>query len=145
MRAICPLWANSGHVPRRFASVGPNRPMTLALHRLSASTASLHVAPLFPRVAQSYANPSIRAMAGPGRLVEPDVRFGSKADMCGATDDVRFTPESDCESEIPQKAMSALPPCSAMSNVCFGPKADMILGTSTGGVLYVQTAATENG
>jgi len=26
-----------------------------------------------------------------------DVRFGSKADMCGATRDVRFTPESDIE------------------------------------------------
>src|SRR5262245_40524457 len=43
-------------------------------------------------------------------LVKPDVRFGSKADMCNATNDVRFTPNSDRESEIPQKAMSALPP-----------------------------------
>ena len=30
-----------------------------------------------------------------GRL---DVRFGSLADICSATDDVRFTPESDRES-----------------------------------------------
>jgi len=40
----------------------------------------------------------------------PDVRFGSKADICAAKSDVRFTPNSDRESEIPQKAMSALPP-----------------------------------
>jgi hypothetical protein len=39
-----------------------------------------------------------------------DVRFGSKADICAATSHVRFTPNSDRESEIPQKAMSALPP-----------------------------------
>ena len=38
-----------------------------------------------------------------------DVRFGSKADMCGAKQNVRFTPNSDRESEFPQKAMSALP------------------------------------
>src|SRR5262249_54893844 len=40
-----------------------------------------------------------------------DVRFGSKADMCGATWDVRYTPNSDRESGLPQTAMSALPPC----------------------------------
>src|SRR5215469_2898108 len=38
------------------------------------------------------------------------VRFGSKADMCAAKRHVCFTPNSDRESEIPQKAMSALPP-----------------------------------
>jgi hypothetical protein len=38
------------------------------------------------------------------------VRFGSKADIRGAATHVRFTPNSDRESEIPQKAMSALPP-----------------------------------
>src|SRR5262249_57191421 len=58
-----------------------------------------------------------------------DVRFGSKADICGATRHVRFTPNSDRESEIPQKAMSALPPkadlCSALAHVCFGPIADI--------------------
>jgi hypothetical protein len=37
------------------------------------------------------------------------VRFGSKADMCGANRYVRFSPESDRESRHPQKAMSALP------------------------------------
>jgi len=34
--------------------------------------------------------------------VQPNVRFGSKADMCAATSHVRFTPNSDRESEIPQ-------------------------------------------
>jgi hypothetical protein len=59
---------------------------------------------------------------------EGDVRFGSKADICAAKTHVRFTPNSDRESEIPQNVMSALPPkadmCSALAHVCFGPKAD---------------------
>ena len=38
-----------------------------------------------------------------------DVRFGSKADICGATSHVRFTPDSDRESGLSQKVMSALP------------------------------------
>jgi hypothetical protein len=38
------------------------------------------------------------------------VRSGSKADMCTAKRHVRFTPNSDRESEIPQKAMFALAP-----------------------------------
>jgi len=58
-----------------------------------------------------------------------DVRFGSKADMCSALDDVRFTPNSDRESGLPQTVMSALPPkadmCSAKRNVGYGPIADM--------------------
>ena len=58
-----------------------------------------------------------------------DVRFGSKADMCSAKGDVRFTPNSDRESGFPQQATSALPPkadmCSALAHVCFGPKADI--------------------
>jgi hypothetical protein len=41
-------------------------------------------------------------------LIRPDVRFGSKADICAAKSDVRFTPNCDRESEIPQKFMSAL-------------------------------------
>jgi len=49
--------------------------------------------------------------------------------MCGARAHVRFTPNSDRESEIPQKAMSALPPkadmCGAARDVRFGPKADI--------------------
>jgi len=57
------------------------------------------------------------------------VRFWSKADMCAAKRHVCFTPNSDRESEIPQKAMSALPlkadMCGANSNVRFGPIADI--------------------
>jgi hypothetical protein len=58
------------------------------------------------------------------------VRFGSKADMCAAKSDVRFTPNSDRESGFPQKVMSALPPkadmCGALADVCFGPIADIV-------------------
>ena len=58
-----------------------------------------------------------------------DVRFGSKADICGATSHVRFTPESDRESEFLRKVMSALPPkadmCGATKDVRYGTKADM--------------------
>src|SRR5262249_21995225 len=70
------------------------------------------------------------------RLVKgwPDVRFGSKADICAAISHVRFTPNSDRESEIPQKAMSALPPkadmCGALVHVCFGPIADIFTDLS---------------
>jgi hypothetical protein len=60
-----------------------------------------------------------------------DVRFGSKADICGATDHVRFTPNSDRKSGFLHKVMSALPlkadMCAATSNVGFGPKADITL------------------
>jgi hypothetical protein len=58
-----------------------------------------------------------------------NVRFGSKADMCSARRRVRFTPNSDRESVLPQKVMSALPPkadmCGAPAHVCFVPIADM--------------------
>jgi hypothetical protein len=51
-----------------------------------------------------------------------DVRFGSKADICAATRNVRFTPNSDRESGLRQTAMSALPPkadmCGARGDVC---------------------------
>src|SRR5262249_13107718 len=64
-----------------------------------------------------------------------DVRFGSEADMCAAKRDVRFTPNSDRESEIPQKAMSALAPkadmCSAIVHVRFGPIADSCTATNS--------------
>src|SRR5262245_42742151 len=49
--------------------------------------------------------------------------------MCVATSDACFTPDSDRESGHPRKAMSALPPkadiCSANTDVCYGPIADM--------------------
>jgi hypothetical protein len=44
-----------------------------------------------------------------------NVRFGSKADMCGAKGDVRFIPNSDRESGFLHKIMSALPPKADMS------------------------------
>jgi hypothetical protein len=54
-----------------------------------------------------------------------DVRFGSEADISAAISDVRFTPNSDRESGLPQKVMSALPPkadiCGATRDVRFGP------------------------
>jgi hypothetical protein len=56
------------------------------------------------------------------------VRFGSKADICAANGDIRFTLYSDRKSGYPHKVMSALPPkadmCSATRDVRFGPKAD---------------------
>jgi|SoiMetStandDraft_5_1073268.scaffolds.fasta_scaffold162593_1 hypothetical protein len=62
-------------------------------------------------------------------LSRRNVRFGSKADICGATAHVRFTPNSDRESGFPHKVMSALHPkadmCSALAHVCFGPIADI--------------------
>jgi hypothetical protein len=53
---------------------------------------------------------AVHTRLGKGPL---DVRFGSKADICGATRHVRFTPNCDRESEFPhtfavQLAMSAL-------------------------------------
>ena len=51
-----------------------------------------------------------------------NVRFGSQADICAAKSDVRSTPNSDRESGLPQKVMSAFPPkadvCGATSDVC---------------------------
>jgi hypothetical protein len=39
-----------------------------------------------------------------------NVRFGSLAEICSAKGHVRFTPNSDRESEFPQTVMSALLP-----------------------------------
>src|SRR5262249_39636214 len=56
------------------------------------------------------------------------VRFGSKADICGATSHVRFIPNCDRKSGYLRFVMSALPPradmCSALAHVRFGPIAD---------------------
>src|SRR5262245_13007606 len=50
-------------------------------------------------------------LAWTGRLeVAVDVRFGSKADICSAQTNVRFTPNSDRESGHHHGFMSALPP-----------------------------------
>jgi len=50
-----------------------------------------------------------------------NVRFGSQADICAAKSDVRFAPNSDCESGHPQPVTSALP-----ARMC-GAKADVAL------------------
>ena len=57
------------------------------------------------------------------------VRFGSEADARTAKSDVRFAPDSDRKSGLPQKVMSASPPradmCAALANVYYGPQADI--------------------
>jgi hypothetical protein len=58
------------------------------------------------------------------------VRFGSKADICGAKRHVRFAPNSDRETGFPQKVMSALTQSGHVQRVayvCFGPEADIRL------------------
>src|SRR5262245_38459142 len=47
-------------------------------------------------------------VAGQTRPVKgcPDVRFGSKADICAAKSDVRYYPNRDRESGFPQTVMS---------------------------------------
>jgi hypothetical protein len=57
---------------------------------------------------------------------KPNVRFGSKADMCNAPAYVRFAPDSDRKSGhaamvMPLKADIR----SAQTHVSFGPKADI--------------------
>jgi hypothetical protein len=42
------------------------------------------------------------------RHCKSNVRFGSKADICAAKFDVRFAPNSDRESGLSRKAMSAI-------------------------------------
>src|SRR5262249_42201520 len=85
-----------------------------------------------PREAEDYILPYRRLRAGCAtqQIAWLDVRFGSKADICSAKRHVRFTPNSDRESEFPQRAMSALPPkadmCSAADHVRFGPIADIV-------------------
>jgi hypothetical protein len=76
-----------------------------------------------PRTAQHRARYLNLALAG------GHVRLGSKADICGAKGDVRFTPNGDRESGFPQNVMSALPlkadMCVAARDVGFGPIADI--------------------
>src|SRR5262245_7598007 len=63
--------------------------------------------------------------------------------MCVAKSDVRFTPDSDRESEFSQKGMSALPPkadmCSANTDVRFGPKADIACTNDRVAVKFVKS------
>jgi hypothetical protein len=56
--------------------------------------------------------PPFRALAV---FATTDVRFGSKADICGAKSHVRFTPESDIKCDrwgCPLRAKSGLMQCS---------------------------------
>jgi len=55
-------------------------------------------------------------------MTKPNVRFGSKADMCAANNDVRFTPYSDRKSRYAENG-----------HVRFTPKADMCAATSNVG------------
>src|SRR5262245_48915603 len=75
-----------------------------------------------------------------------NVRFGSEADMCGATSDVRFTPNSDRKSR-PQTVMSALPPkadmCSAARDVGYGLEADSDLSASSSSVSFRPSALAQ--
>src|SRR5262249_22578884 len=65
--------------------------------------------------------------------VKGSVCFGSEADICVAQSDVRFAPNGDRESRLPQTVMSALPPkadmCGATADVRFGSKADICSAT----------------
>ena len=69
-----------------------------------------------------------KVVPGKGASTLRHVRFGSQADMCSASSHVRFTPDSDPESGLSRKAVSALPPkadvCGAVADICYGPIAD---------------------
>jgi hypothetical protein len=69
-----------------------------------------------------------------------NVADGSVADICSAKSDVRFTPNSDRESEFPHKVMSALPlkadMCGALAHVCFGPIADIGVWAAQANALF---------
>jgi hypothetical protein len=87
-----------------------NGPACRILHRLSRPALWRH---RFPHV-----DCALSCGDSKRGCVAPNVRFGSKADICSAKRDVRFTPNSDHESDFSQKPMSALPPkadvCSAL-------------------------------
>ena len=57
-------------------------------------------------------------------MAPPDVRFGSKADMCSAKRHVRFTPNSDRESGFLRKG-----------HVRFTPESGHVLGYLSDGTL----------
>jgi hypothetical protein len=85
-----------------------------------------------PEKADEVAPPHFAFSEASGRsivaLQHRNVRFGSKADICGAQSHVRFAPNSDRKSGFPAIVLSALPPKADMSgatrDVRFGPKAD---------------------
>jgi hypothetical protein len=61
--------------------------------------------------------PSTLRRGGEREMFRPDVRFGSKVDICSAKGHVRFAPNSDRKSGFPQTVMSALPPKADVLNV----------------------------
>jgi hypothetical protein len=92
-----------------------------------------------------------RLLRGLSRLSVLDVavgllhgRFGSLADICSAKGHVRFAPNSDRESGLPQTVMSALPPkadmCGANGDVRFGPIADIGAGEDCANALAYLSA-----
>src|SRR5262249_4260486 len=89
---------------RRFARLGPIR--APAFYWLSASTASLHVAPgrftaMLP-ILRKFRRPRHVRFGSKADIcgAKSDVRFGSKADICVAKSDVRFTPVSDINCDV---------------------------------------------
>jgi hypothetical protein len=69
-----------------------------------------------------------------------NVRFGSKADMCGALAHVRFTPNSDRKSGHAATVMSALhlkaDMCGANGHVRYGPEADLYIATNCSAYIF---------
>ena len=94
---------------RRFARLGPSRAPTF--HRLSTSTASLHVAPTAdPRRSSILGKSSLlrhgtmSALGQKPTCAPQNVMSASppKADMCAATRDVRFGPKADIGEQAPK-------------------------------------------
>src|SRR5262249_40990646 len=98
-------------------------PVRASCGRLPISNAILGSStyfPLYPKKWKALKHPQ-RPKVLCSATNQANVRFGSKADMCGALGHVRFTPYTDRESGFLQKVMSALPPkadmCSATRDV----------------------------
>ena len=73
----------------------------------------------------------------------PNVRFGSKADMCAATGHVRFTPNSDRESghQIPSLRNGAR---RRTATLCRGIPDDGILDVWRGAVAHYQARPAQS-
>src|SRR5262249_35727361 len=122
-------------VPRRVRHQNSNSTHALALLRAHGKRPpNRRTAKKCDELAPLHACASVRTAhnAESQRLAlnGANVRFGSQADICAATSDVCFTPDSDHKSGHVPMVMSALPPkadmCGALAYVCFGPKADML-------------------
>jgi hypothetical protein len=64
-------------------------------------------------VAPSHDRPMVNGLIVPARTGRQEeainVRFGSEADVCSAAEHVRFTPNSDNESGLPQSSCLLYP------------------------------------